>query len=134
LILVLGSGCGDRLTLPISPSQQGARVDVTLHPGQETIVPGTILRLGFTQVVQDSRCPIDVQCIWQGEAVLELALGIGMGPSRPDTVSTLPPKNVTRLFGYRVTLVDVQPAPLSTRQIPPGEYAAHFLVEAVEEP
>lgn len=134
LALALVTACRNETFPPVSPSQTGANVDVTLRAGEQVIVPGTILRLGFTQVVGDSRCPTDVVCIWEGEAILELALGLGMGPSYPDTVSTHADRNVTRVFGYRITLLDVQPVSVSTQQIPPGDYTAHFRVEAVEEP
>jgi len=134
LAMALVAACRSDTFPPVSPSQTGATVELTLRPGEEVRVPGTLLRLAFTQVVGDSRCPTDVVCIWEGEAVLELALGIGMGPSYPDTVTTRSSGNVTRLFGYRITLLDVQPAPVSTRPIPPGDYSARFRVESVEEP
>lgn len=51
---------------------------VVLGYGDEaTVAPGTQLR--FLRVVNDSRCPKDVQCVWAGEVTIEFEL---KSPSR----------------------------------------------------
>ena len=39
-----------------------------LRVGQTAAITGTNVRVKFDRVVADSRCPIDVQCVWAGSA------------------------------------------------------------------
>lgn len=42
--------------------------EFTLNVGQRAVVQDEDLKIGFLDVVSDSRCPHDVTCIWEGEA------------------------------------------------------------------
>jgi hypothetical protein len=103
---------------------------LVLAPGQEVRV-GEIFRVAFLEVSSDSRCPSDVLCVWAGNATVEIGLAVGMGPTRPFTLNTLLDPTSVDFSGYRVTLVDLTPYPVSTRRIPPDEYRAHLLVNAI---
>ena len=46
--------------------------EFALAPGQTATVSGTSVRLTFERVSEDSRCPTDVTCIWEGDAVVVL--------------------------------------------------------------
>jgi hypothetical protein len=104
--------------------------DAELAPGEEIRVD-SLLRLGFTGVAADSRCPASVVCPWVGDGAAEIAYGIGMGPSHPDTLHTsLDPKE--RVFGgYLIRLVDLQPYPAVPGPIPPLEYRVRLRIERV---
>ncbi len=45
--------------------------------GEEAVIKGEDLRIRFESVIEDSRCPLNVQCIWEGRAsyMLDLTLG-----------------------------------------------------------
>ena len=43
-------------------------VELTLRAGQEAQAGTSVLRVLFLRVVDDSRCPIDAICVWQGNA------------------------------------------------------------------
>lgn len=45
---------------------------VALRLGGRVTVAGTGWRVGFREVIEDSRCPVDVQCIWAGQVVVRL--------------------------------------------------------------
>lgn len=45
----------------------------TLTPGNSVTVDG--VQITFVGVGQDSRCPPDVQCIWEGDAEVRLRVG-----------------------------------------------------------
>jgi hypothetical protein len=100
---------------------------LVLAPGQEVRV-GAAFRVAFLEVSSDSRCPTDVVCIWAGNATVEIGLAVGMGPTYPFTLNTLLDPRSVDFSGYRVTLVDLTPYPVSTRRIPPDEYRAHLWV------
>lgn len=47
-------------------------VTVTVALGSRVAIAGTGWTIKFVEVVEDSRCPIDVQCIWAGQVVVRL--------------------------------------------------------------
>ena len=107
---------------------QGADVTITLAPGSEVFPFGDAFHLSFAEVREDSRCPTDVVCIWAGNAVVRLGLAVGTGPTAPyDLNTTTDPREM--VYGvYRITLVGLAPAPLSTSTIPLSGYRATLRV------
>jgi hypothetical protein len=102
-------------------------VDVVIVPGEEIVVDG-LLRVTFLEVAEDSRCPIDALCVWQGNGAVVIGLRMGMGPTRSFTLNTsVAPRAVTH-GGYTIGLLELTPAPVSTARIDPRHYRArlHF--------
>ena len=92
---------------------------VELAPGQSTQVGA--LRITFTGVSGDSRCPIDVTCVWEGDAVAEIELSQPTSAMETRELHTASPRSAT--YGrYQVELVRLDPAPRSTQTIPPASY------------
>lgn len=54
--------------------------------GSTVRIRGTDLHVTFQRVVEDSRCPVNVQCVWAGEVTLELGFRTGDGPERTHTL------------------------------------------------
>jgi hypothetical protein len=102
-----------------------------LHPGEEITVAD--LRLMFRTVSQDSRCPVDVVCIWQGNAAVEVDLALAAGPSAPYTFDTSDADPSVTVGGFRVTLLALTPEPRADATIPPGDYRAWFRIESLSE-
>jgi len=106
-----------------------APMEMTLRAGGEKSVGGSVLRLSFGRVLEDSRCPIDAICVWQGNAAVELGIRAGMGPTVPLRVNTtLEPRSVV-WNGIRVTLLEVAPAPKASEPIRPEAYSVKVRVE-----
>ncbi len=76
--------------------------------------------------INDSRCPSDVICVWQGEAVVKIEV-------KSPLVGTLELNthdNLTDTIGsYSFELVDVSPYPVSTKTIELDEYKVTLLIE-----
>jgi hypothetical protein len=62
---------------------EAARADVpefnlneafTLAGGQDGLIPSEKLRLRFAQVMEDSRCPTQVDCFWTGQARIAISV------------------------------------------------------------
>ena len=105
-----------------------------LRVGQEVRSPDAVMRIGFGGVRGDSRCPVDVMCFWEGDAEVEIGVAFGMGPTVPYVLHTaLEPRGV-ELGMYRITLVEVRPAPVSTSRIPPEQYIAGLRLERIAVP
>lgn len=79
--------------------------------------------------VQDSRCPIDVECIWQGEAEIEIKFD---SPFQETIVLSTYDNLVDTVGNYTVKLLDVSPYPISTKTIKPEDYTIKLKVESLE--
>ena len=76
------------------------------------------------EVVSDSRCPIDVECIWAGTVELKANVRSGLGTS--NVVFTLGKPITTE--AEQITLVHVLPAPKQNTTIAPSAYIFVFEV------
>jgi len=87
------------------------------------------LSIKFADVSQDSRCPSDVQCVWQGEVVLSLLM------QKNDSQQTFSLSSVNspfkNIFGYNITLISVEPYPASNIQIDKTDYVAEFNISKI---
>lgn len=120
---------------PAPPQQQGqaSTREITLRVGETTFVENIEIRFGG--VLEDSRCPVDVACVWAGNA--QVALGVGprrgtQGPTEQVLLNSTQGAKSGESWGLRVTLVDLTPAPRSTQSIPPENYLIRLKVEALE--
>jgi len=100
--------------------------------GQTAAVKGTDVRLTFKDVRTDSRCPIDVQCVWAGEAKIGLVIS-GGGTPEETTVLTLTPAadSEARAGTFRIKFVGLAPVP---RQADAGTGRAYVAQLVVDQP
>ncbi len=88
--------------------------------GQAEVAPGLVLTL--ESVVADSRCPVDVTCVWAGEIRIAFSLDSpdSEAPRNHFELSTSAPAASAR--GLSFELLGATPAPRSTTKIAPGDY------------
>jgi hypothetical protein len=122
-------GCrtaGEGDTPPSTPATPTSR-EVRLAPGESARVDD--LTLTFEGVSADSRCPIGVQCFWEGDAVVTVKAS---QPSREPAALELHtagrfPREGT--YGrYRVRLESLTPQPREGEAVPAGDYRAVLVV------
>jgi hypothetical protein len=103
-----------------------------LNGGQEAAVSGENLRLRFIEVLEDSRCPTQVDCVWSGRArIAVLVQPAGHPPSTVEfTTSPGPTQNdaTAEVDGYTIGLKSLDPYPQTTAPIPFEEYRATLSV------
>jgi len=117
-----------RMSAAADPGADGCGVTadtlLTLCMGREVRAPDGVMRVVLLAVRNDSRCPVDVQCVWAGNAEVELGVAFGEGPTVPYVLNTgLSPRAVV-VGTYRLTLADLRPARVSVRTIPQDQYVA----------
>jgi len=101
----------------------------TLAPGQTAQVEGTGLRVTFAGVSADSRCPVDVTCVWKGDAVVVVSLRpASTGAAQHDLHTASRYASEAQEGDYRVRLVDLAPVPRQGGPPRPGDYRATFVV------
>lgn len=124
LTLLTLAGCASSSTDP-DPDQAlvDAPVEVTLDAGETKLLAGGAVNVTFVRVPEDSRCPVDVTCVWEGNAVVEVALAVGNGPTVPVQINTrLEPRAVT-VHGLSVTVLALTPEPRESDPPEQGDYA-----------
>ncbi len=99
--------------------------DLVLGVGQSGEFQG--LMLTFTKVTQDSRCPVDVQCIQAGSLKVSLNAKIA-GVTTALTLGS-PTPIVASLNGYRITMGEITPEKKQGMSMQNTAYRIHFLVE-----
>lgn len=120
------TGCGAALTSPGADHRLAAPDTAVLGIGDEVTVDA-VLVVRVVEVPHDSRCPVDVVCVWAGNAEVVLNT-VKDGVERAFTLNTfgdppLAPRSV-EVDGYRITLLRLRPRPRSDVAIPPGDYRA----------
>jgi len=109
-------------------ADHGARsAPVTLGVGDKFELPdGSLLQ--SVELIQDSRCPADAFCVWQGEALLQFELD-GLSFRR---TFTGPDDAVTVVDGWAIQVLDVQPYPLASVPHDPADAEVTLRVYSVE--
>ena len=131
VLLALSCGESDAPTSDgnLSRTPSGPK-EVTVRVG-ETVVVNNV-EITFTRVLEDSRCPVDVTCVWEGNAKVELEVGVlnGDGPTIQLILNTATEPRYGDAYGQRITLTAVRPDPVSTKPIPPDTYELRLKAEA----
>ena len=123
LLCVVLFGCGGGVTGPSVPLDE----PFTLGVNEAKVIAGTSLAIQFTGVTGDSRCPADAVCIQGGDAVVHIRVEDG-GTSRYELHTGDVSQSAVAHGQFRISLVDLQPYPFSSRTIAPGEYRATLTV------
>ena len=88
----------------------------------------TKLTIKFTELVEDSRCPTDVQCIQAGSARIKIEVKNGKSAAKTFTLNLgEQPESIT-YSGYTIRLTDLNPKPASNIRIDRNSYTATFSV------
>jgi hypothetical protein len=130
-----------QITSPPSQSlaQQDGKLIITqlnrefkIGLNETAILPAENIWVKFTEVTEDSRCPINVQCIWAGRAKIVVTIGkdsqnigdfvLTSGGGSPELAVQNFAKN------YNIKLVDLQPAPISGSQTRKSAYIVTLIV------
>lgn len=124
------AGCATVPPVPPVPLGPVAAIGETATVGGLTIRPLALL--------EDSRCPASVQCVWAGQVRIRAAIApqglvVPTGPDAPSTVVSreldLTLGKPVIEFGRTVALSAVAPAVAVPGQIGPGAYRFTFTVE-----
>ena len=122
-MLILITGCGEKA------SEYELGQEFTLPVGAEAVIQVQNLRIEFTEVTADSRCPRNVECVWAGEASYILKIGQGdvselvaiTEPAAEDPVTTV-------WHGYEI-FTSLEPYPQDPGNIEAGDYSLRMTVK-----
>jgi hypothetical protein len=108
-------GCQVSRQAQADPVAYPLGVAFPLSGGQEAEVTGEDLHVRFTDVLEDSRCPTEVECFWTGQARVAVTVEPAGRASTTVEFNTnpAPGQNVQTadVAGYTVTLKSLDPYP-----------------------
>lgn len=114
----------------VTASRQAKRAEVRLGEefklgaGQSAAVAGASLEIEFVSVVEDSRCPRGVDCVWEGNARVRLRLKRpGAAPTEIELNTNLEPRRAAA-FGHDVRLKELSPYPQANQPVDKKTYVA----------
>jgi len=118
-----GSDAKAQTSQTVTQREMGRAFDIKIG---ETIGVGD-LRLTFRSVEGDSRCPIDVVCVWAGDAEIALKIEQGSQAAVAALHTMLEPKK-TEWNGYTISFVSIAPSRNSATALDPKDYRAQIVV------
>lgn len=115
--------CSNGTDLQTGPSTSvsGDTVRIELGLGSAVNVDG--IAIEFESVAGDSRCPLNVQCVWEGNAEVSLRL-TRMQSSEVVSVNTNLEPQVVRYAGHAIRLSGLTPYPVYGEPLDPSAYIA----------
>jgi hypothetical protein len=126
------SGCYVSREARADPIEAGLGQVFTLRGGQEATISGENLRLRFDQLLEDSRCPTQVDCVWTGQARIAVAVQQAQGDPTTVEFNTNPaPGAIARTVDvgdYTIDLQALDPYPETPDPIDFEDYRATLLV------
>jgi hypothetical protein len=116
----------------IEPSTKVKRAQLgrefTLRVGEQVLITDAGLKISFSLVHEDSRCPKGVTCIWAGNGKVSMKVSRnGAKPVDVELNTNLEPKE-HRFQDYNIKLVGLNPYPQKDVKIKRGQYVATLIV------
>jgi len=91
---------------------------VSMYVGQQKTIDRGQITISFLSVVDDSRCPVNVQCVWAGNAKIKIAVSKGRAVAQTfELNSTLDPRTITA-YGYKISFGDLTRKPAGMGRMP----------------
>lgn len=137
LMCVLSSGCAGRNdstgdSVPIEEHTEEAVLerDFKIKYGQELTVKGQDLKVKFDSLLEDSRCPSDVKCVWEGDA--KILISVRRANAEASNMELHTNQRFTQAEKYQryvIKLVALSPYPRTSVKQEQSDYVATLLIK-----
>lgn len=98
---------------------------------QVAAIEADYLKIQFLDVSDDSRCPVDVQCFWAGQATVVIGIvkdGNNLGNVNLVLGAASQEQATAHFDDYTISLLELTPYPQRNQQIELSDYTATLLV------
>jgi hypothetical protein len=102
--------------------------EVKLRVAQEKMAPGTTIKVKFLSVIEDSRCPEGVNCIWAGVAKIKIQLRKNGKPAKEFELNTNQMDKSITFEGHTIKLAALAPYPKSGSTTNTATYSATLTI------
>ena len=118
------AACSSSVVLP-----GGRGGEFELSVGDRAVFASYGVEVRFEGITADSRCPVDVTCVWAGDAAAALLLSTPGSEPGTVTLHTAPGSDSTTAGALVLTLVRVEPLPREGVAIDPASYRIRLRAE-----
>ena len=106
--------------------------DFTLSIGESVQVEGGLGFIKFIKVLEDSRCPVDVTCVWAGIVKTEFEIVDSARKKTSIFLNTGIKSNKLSLQGYTLQLISIFPPKVEGVSISPEQYQVKLRIKERE--
>ena len=103
--------------------------EFSLGIGQTVNIEGEKLVIKFKAVLEDSRCPVNVVCVWAGNGKVDFEILDIDGQNKTVILNTEEEPREITLKGHKLKLISLNPPRVDGVSISPGDYSVTLLVE-----
>ncbi|MFZ2169160.1 MAG: hypothetical protein WAW61_05925 [Methylococcaceae bacterium] len=103
--------------------------EFSLGLGQIASIEVEKLVIKFKAILEDSRCPVNVVCVWAGNGKVELEIIDFDGQNKAVILNTEKEPKATQLKRHKLTLISLNPPRIDGVSISPGDYSVTLRVE-----
>ncbi len=131
LLFSLFNGCSGIMDTPQTKNFHfGDTVSVAFD--QTVVNDDENIRLRFSKLISDGRCPLDLECFWEGNAEVEFEFSVN-GTKSVFSLNTYSGyTRDTTISSYRINMIGLIPWPHSNELLFPGEYRAKITISNIE--
>lgn len=101
---------------------------VTLRHGQQKTAARGDLKIKFISVVEDSRCPVGANCVWAGNAQIQVKITDRQGRSKISVINSTTGPLGDQFGGYAINLTSLTPVPTVDGKPTLSRYTATFSI------
>lgn len=115
-----------------------AQTTLTLAPGEQKTATSKDargakpLKIKFIEVLEDSRCPVDVDCIWAGNARVKIEVVSQRLGTKVFELNTNGEPRGNQIDGYAIELTGLTPSLRSDRPVKNEDYRASIMVSRLK--
>lgn len=103
---------------------------VTVQVGKAATETHSKIKIQFVEMVEDSRCPKGVDCVWAGNAKIKIKVTKG-GKSQTIEINSGVPNKDNTFSGYEFVLRSLTPEPATNIRIDRNGYIAVIFLKKV---
>jgi len=103
----------------------------TLNYGKQKTASKSKLKVMFVSVVEDSRCPVGVNCIWAGNAKVKVKI-IGKRSTKEFEFNTNSGPKGDVFEGWSIVIDSLTPEPHTDKPISQASYKAKFTITRLQ--
>jgi len=105
---------------------------ITVNSGKQAAAKKSKLKVKFISVTEDSRCPEGAQCIWAGNAKVQVEISVPNGEKKTFEFNTGTGPKGDQIDGWAVTLESLSRNLNSNEPSGPKKYIAKFTIERLQ--
>lgn len=116
-------GCDDPVSVNLGE-------EFSISPGQKAEISDSGLEITFNKVLEDSRCPKGVECVWEGNGRVEISVNRQGYETEIKELNTTLESGQTETGKFRIRLLELLPYPEKDIEISSESYRIRLIIES----